>query len=110
MSGGPRKFSEKIALLNQKTAEGNAAFDSIMGEVKSIKGSDLPEPVIHPEKSLHSTRLDDVALVGQEYASNKVAYEHKQHKHKKEDHHHTNQHLNKNNNVISFYSLLNDSS
>jgi hypothetical protein len=36
MSGGPRKFSEKIALLNQKQAEGNAAFDSIMVEVKSI--------------------------------------------------------------------------
>jgi hypothetical protein len=33
---GPRKFSEKIALLNQKQAEGNAAFDSIMVEVKSI--------------------------------------------------------------------------
>lgn len=36
MAGGPRKFSEKIALLNQKEAEGNAAFDSIMVEVKSI--------------------------------------------------------------------------
>ena len=36
MAGGPRKFSEKIALLNQKEAEGNAAFASIMGEVKSI--------------------------------------------------------------------------
>ena len=36
MSGGPRKFSEKIALLNLKQQEGNAAFDSIMVEVKSI--------------------------------------------------------------------------
>ena len=36
MAGGPRKFSEKIALLNQKEAEGNAAFDSIMVEVKMI--------------------------------------------------------------------------
>ncbi len=36
MAGGPRKFSEKIALLNQKEAEGNTAFDSIMAEVKSI--------------------------------------------------------------------------
>lgn len=29
----PRKFSEKIALHNQKQAEGNAAFDAIMREV-----------------------------------------------------------------------------
>lgn len=36
MAGGPRKFSEKIALLNQKEAEGNAAFDSIMVQVKAI--------------------------------------------------------------------------
>ncbi len=36
MAGGPRKFSEKIALLNQKEAEGNLAFDSIMVAVKSI--------------------------------------------------------------------------
>jgi hypothetical protein len=40
MSGGPRKFSEKIALLTQKQAEGNAAFDSIMVEVKSIVRND----------------------------------------------------------------------
>ena len=33
---GPRKFSEKIALLYQKQEEGNAAFDSIMGQVKAI--------------------------------------------------------------------------
>lgn len=39
MAGGPRKFSEKIALLNQKEAEGNAAFDSIMVEVKAIRPS-----------------------------------------------------------------------
>ncbi|CAF0848139.1 unnamed protein product [Brachionus calyciflorus] len=38
MAGGPRKFSEKIALLNQKEAEANAAFHSIMGEVaRAIK-------------------------------------------------------------------------
>jgi hypothetical protein len=36
MAGGPRKFSEKIALLNQKEAEGNDAFERIMVEVKSI--------------------------------------------------------------------------
>ena len=36
MSSGPRKFSEKIALLNQKQAEQNAAFISIISEVKSI--------------------------------------------------------------------------
>ncbi len=29
----PRKFSEKIALHNQKQAEGNAAFEAIMREV-----------------------------------------------------------------------------
>jgi hypothetical protein len=34
--GGPRKFSEKIALLNQKQAEGDAAFDLIMSQVHSI--------------------------------------------------------------------------
>lgn len=36
MAGGPRKFSEKIALLNQKEAEANAAFCSIMDEVSRI--------------------------------------------------------------------------
>lgn len=36
MAGGPRKFSEKIALLNQKEAEANAAFNSIMGEVARV--------------------------------------------------------------------------
>ena len=35
-SSGPRKFSEKIALLNQKQAEADAAFMNIMGEVHSI--------------------------------------------------------------------------
>lgn len=29
----PRKFSEKIALLNQKQAEGNAQFEQVMKEV-----------------------------------------------------------------------------
>ena len=32
----PRKFAEKIALLNQKEAEQNAAFKNIMDEVNSI--------------------------------------------------------------------------
>ena len=36
MAGGPRKFSEKIALLNQKEAEANAAFSLIMDEVSRI--------------------------------------------------------------------------
>ncbi len=36
MAAGPRKFSDKIALLNQKQAEGNAAFNSIMNQVQSI--------------------------------------------------------------------------
>lgn len=33
----PRKFSEKIALLNQKEAEGNAEFERIMREVADTK-------------------------------------------------------------------------
>lgn len=33
MAATPRKFSEKIALLNQKEAEGTAEFDRIMREV-----------------------------------------------------------------------------
>ncbi|RNA16776.1 hypothetical protein BpHYR1_003047 [Brachionus plicatilis] len=37
MAGGPRKFSEKIALLNQKEAEVNAAFNSIMGEIAQVR-------------------------------------------------------------------------
>ncbi|KAL7026758.1 hypothetical protein ACKWTF_005156 [Chironomus riparius] len=32
----PRKFSEKIALLNQKEAEGNAEFERIMREVSEV--------------------------------------------------------------------------
>lgn len=33
----PRKFSEKIALHNQKQAEETAAFNAIMNEVKNSK-------------------------------------------------------------------------
>ena len=47
MAGGPRKFSEKIALLNQKEAEGNAAFDSIMVEVKAIVSVDLKSKIFY---------------------------------------------------------------
>ena len=36
MAGNPRKFSEKIALMNQKEAEHTTAFNSIMGEVRNI--------------------------------------------------------------------------
>ena len=32
----PRKFSEKIALLNQKEAEGKAEFERIMREVSEV--------------------------------------------------------------------------
>ena len=32
---GPRKFSDKIALLTQKQIEGNAAFDAILREVSA---------------------------------------------------------------------------
>ena len=37
MASNPRKFSEKIALLNQKQAEETAAFEQIMKEVESAK-------------------------------------------------------------------------
>lgn len=49
MSGGPkispRKFSEKIALLNKKTEEGNAKFEEIIKEVQSTKSKD-PVPSV----------------------------------------------------------------
>lgn len=32
----PRKFSEKIALLNQKEAQDSAAFEAIMKEVSNV--------------------------------------------------------------------------
>lgn len=41
MAGGPRKFSEKIALLNQKEAEGNAAYASVMAQVVQIRPNDV---------------------------------------------------------------------
>ena len=37
MATNPRKFSEKIALHNQKQAEETAAFEQIMKEVGSAK-------------------------------------------------------------------------
>ncbi|KAG5683817.1 hypothetical protein PVAND_013081 [Polypedilum vanderplanki] len=42
----PRKFSEKIALLNQKEAEGNAEFERIMREVSEVsaKGDESGTP------------------------------------------------------------------
>lgn len=39
MSGNPRKFSEKIALMRAKEAEGDAAFHQILTQVSSIKKS-----------------------------------------------------------------------
>ena len=36
MASQPRKFSEKIALHNQKQAEGDAAFQQIMREVTDV--------------------------------------------------------------------------
>ena len=33
----PRKFAEKIALLQQKQAEGDAAFNTILCEVEAAK-------------------------------------------------------------------------
>jgi hypothetical protein len=33
----PRKFAEKIALLQQKQAEGDAAFNTILYEVEAAK-------------------------------------------------------------------------
>lgn len=41
MANNPRKFSEKIALLNQKQAECNSEFEKILQEVSgAIKVSD----------------------------------------------------------------------
>lgn len=37
MSETPRKFETKIALLNQKEAEANASFASIIAEIQSIQ-------------------------------------------------------------------------
>ena len=36
----PRKFAEKIALLQQKQAEGDAAFQTIIYEVEAAKQVD----------------------------------------------------------------------
>lgn len=36
MATNPRKFSEKIALMKAKEAEGNAAFDQVLAEVSGI--------------------------------------------------------------------------
>ncbi len=33
----PRKFAEKIALIQQKQAEGDAAFNTILNEVEAAK-------------------------------------------------------------------------
>jgi len=48
MANNPRKFSEKIALHNQKQAEGTAEFEKVLQEVfGAIKGPQtrLNEPV-----------------------------------------------------------------
>lgn len=39
MAAAPRKFSEKIALLNKMEQEGNTAFKTIMGELEKIVSS-----------------------------------------------------------------------
>jgi len=72
-SGGPRKFSEKIALLNQKEAEGNAAFDSIMVEVKSIRPTadglnQLEIENLTSENKLNFSQIDE-----------SIAFEHHKH-------------------------------
>lgn len=37
MMSSPRKFAEKIALIQQKQAEGDAAFNTIIYEVEAAK-------------------------------------------------------------------------
>lgn len=42
----PRKFSEKIALLNQKEAEGNAEFERIMREVSEVSSKVVHQSLV----------------------------------------------------------------
>lgn len=51
MASNPRKFSEKIALHNQKQAEETAAFERIMHEVSETRGA--PPRVKPPGNHLH---------------------------------------------------------
>lgn len=37
MAATPRKFQEKIALINERAAQGTAAYEEIMQEVSSLR-------------------------------------------------------------------------
>ncbi|WKX89240.1 hypothetical protein Q1695_008692 [Nippostrongylus brasiliensis] len=53
MSGAsPRKFAEKIAIMNRKQSEDVNTFDSIMREVRQITNSET-QPIPQPSTSLH---------------------------------------------------------
>lgn len=54
MASQPRKFSEKIALHNQKQAEGDAAFQQIMREVTDVTSN----PARSNLEDLHCSRVD----------------------------------------------------
>lgn len=68
----PRKFSEKIALLNQKEAEGNAEFERIMREVSEVSSKvrvqslDLSAqkvvPIRREEKKIFPSEIREFAL------------------------------------------------
>lgn len=67
----PRKFSEKIALLNQKEAEGNAEFERIMREVSEVSSKvrveslDLSAQKVVPirgEKKIFPSEIREFAL------------------------------------------------
>lgn len=68
----PRKFSEKIALLNQKEAEGNAEFERIMREVSEVSSKVRVEsldlsaqkvvPIRREEKKIFPSEIREFAL------------------------------------------------
>ncbi|KAJ1371323.1 hypothetical protein KIN20_033258 [Parelaphostrongylus tenuis] len=53
MSGtSPRKFAEKIAIMNRKQSEDMSTFDSIMREVRQITSSSETQTISQPSTSL----------------------------------------------------------
>lgn len=61
----PRKFSEKIALLNKKEAEGNAEFEEIIKEVQATRSQSACSSLNTSTTTIHKSNIHLATSCGQ---------------------------------------------
>ncbi len=62
-SNNPRKFSEKIALHNQKQAEETAAFEEVMKDLSITRAARVRESETAAKRARSAAAMSDVACV-----------------------------------------------